>query len=58
MPLFLGEAYGVLQGTLECLGVENVDDLQELEPKNVEELASMLKPVQGRKFRKALASLC
>jgi hypothetical protein len=54
---FLGKAHAVLADELDALGVEEVDDLKELETEEVEGLIGMLKPVQGRKLRKALAAL-
>ena len=40
LATFLDNAFAVLQATLERLGVEEVDGLQELEPQEVEELAN------------------
>ena len=54
---FLGKAHAVLADELDALGVEEVDDLKELETDEVEGLIGMLKPDQGRKLRKALAAL-
>ena len=42
---------------MEELGVETVEDLQELEAKDIEALAAKLKKVQAKKFAKKIASL-
>ena len=54
---FLGRSFALLRDDLDALGVEEIGDLPELEDGEVESMAAKLKPVQERKFRKALASL-
>ena len=54
---FLGPAYAALQEELEELGVEAVEDLQELEAEHIETLAAKLKVVQAKKFAKKIAAL-
>ena len=53
----LGAAHDTLQGDLEQLGVESVEDLKELEAEDVEALAAKLKKVQAKKFAKKIAAL-
>ena len=54
---FLGKWYGAMCAELEELGVEELEDLVELEPEEIELLAAKLKSVQGRKFVKKVGSL-
>ena len=54
---FLGAAYGPLRAHLDELGVEEVEDLQELEAEDVQQLAAQLKKVQAKKFVKKIAGL-
>ena len=53
----LGAAYAPLQTDLEELGVESVDDLEELEADDIERLAAKLKKIQAKKFTKTIAAL-
>ena len=53
----LGAAYDTLQGDLEELGVESVEDLRELDEEDIEALAAKLKKVQAKKFTKKIAAL-
>ena len=53
----LGAAYDTLQGDLDELGVESVEDLKELDEEDVEVLVAKLKKVQAKKFAKKIAAL-
>ena len=53
----LGAAYDTLQGDLDGLGVESVEDLKELDEEDIEALAAKLKKVQAKKFTKKIAAL-
>ena len=53
----LGVAHDALQGDLEELGVESVEDLKELEAEDIERLSAKLKKVQAKKFVKKVAAL-
>ena len=53
----LGAAYDTLQGDLDELGVESVEDLKELDEEDVEALVAKLKKVQAKKFAKKIAAL-
>ena len=54
---FFGKTFVLLQSQLHDLGVEETEDLRELQAEEVERLASLLKPVQARKFVKAVSLL-
>ena len=53
----LGAAYDTLQGDMDELGVESVEDLKELDEEDIEALAAKLKKVQAKKFAKKIAEL-
>eukprot|EP01045_Picozoa_sp_COSAG04_P036548 COSAG04_NODE_8940_length_915_cov_1.063725_2_plen_138_part_00 len=53
----LGTAHSALREDLEELGVEVVEDFQELEAADIEQLAAKLKKVQSKKFAKKMAAL-
>jgi hypothetical protein len=55
---FLGPWFPQLQEHLEQLGAEDVEDLTELEAEHIDALASKLKELQAKRFRKKLAALC
>jgi hypothetical protein len=57
LEAFLGNWYGAVSAELVELGVEQVEDLKELEPEEIAQLATKLKPVQARKFVKQLTAL-
>ena len=46
-----------LQEDLDELGVEEVADLKELDPEDIERMAAKLKKAQARKFVKKVAAL-
>ena len=54
---FLGTWHQAMRVELAELGAEEVSDLAELEPDEVEQLARKLKPLQARKFVKKVDSL-
>jgi hypothetical protein len=54
---FLSPWYDQLRADLDALGVDEVDDLRELEAEEIEQLVNKLKAVQARKLRKKLASV-
>jgi len=58
LAAFFGAWLPQLQGCLDELGVEEAEDLKELEAEDIEALVSKLKKVQGKKLRKKLAALC
>ena len=54
---FLGAAHAPLRSDLDELGVEEVEDLKELEAEDIERLSAKLKKVQAKKFAKKIAAL-
>ena len=55
---FLGRNnFAVLKSDLDELGVEEVEDLKELEAEDIERLSAKLKKVQAKKFAKKIAAL-
>ena len=58
LATFFGAWLPQLKGYLEELGVEEAEDLKELEAEDIEVLVSKLKKVQGKKLRKKLAAFC
>merc|ERR1712043_57781 len=53
---FLGTAwYSAMKTELEDIGVEALDDLNELEAEDIDLLAAKLKKIQAKKFRKKIS---
>ena len=57
LEAFLEPWYPSLKATLDELGAEAVEDLKELEAEHIDALASKLKVLQAKKFRKKLVLL-
>ena len=57
LEAFLEPWYPSLKATLDELGAEAVEDLKELEAEHIDALASKLKVLQAKKFRKKLSTL-